>query len=51
MLGLNVHDISDYDRNFDYLLELDIVFSVELGLYISPDANMSRAYRKIGIRI
>ncbi|MGP1946903.1 MAG: hypothetical protein ACTS85_00475 [Arsenophonus sp. NC-PG7-MAG3] len=43
-LEFNVHDVNDYDSNRDYLLELEMVLSVKLGLYILANINIPGAY-------
>ncbi|MGP1947453.1 MAG: hypothetical protein ACTS85_03730 [Arsenophonus sp. NC-PG7-MAG3] len=50
-LEFNVNDIDGYSSNCDYLLELEMILSVKLGLYISANVNMPGAYLGIGIRI
>lgn len=52
-LGLDVHDVGDYRIGDEYrLLEPDMVFTIEPGLYIAPDArDVAAKWRGIGIRI
>ncbi|MGL9750365.1 MAG: Xaa-Pro aminopeptidase [Symbiopectobacterium sp.] len=51
-LGLDVHDVGDYDASErSRLLEPGMVLTVEPGLYIAPDAKVPHEYRGIGIRI
>ncbi len=52
-LGLDVHDVGDYRIGGEYrLLEPDMAFTIEPGLYIAPDAaGVAAKWRGIGIRI
>lgn len=52
-LGMDVHDVGDYKvENQWRLLEPGMVFTVEPGLYIQPDAKeVDKKWRGIGIRI
>ena len=52
-LGLDVHDVGDYRIDGQYrLLEPDMAFTIEPGLYIPPDASgVAAKWRGIGIRI
>ena len=52
-LGLDVHDVGDYRIDGHYrLLEPDMAFTIEPGLYITPDAaGVAAKWRGIGIRI
>ena len=52
-LGLDVHDVGDYRIDGEYqLLEPDMAFTIEPGLYIAPDAaGVAAKWRGIGIRI
>ena len=51
-LGLDVHDVGHYGTpNRDRTLEPGMVFTVEPGLYIAPDADVPEEYRGMGIRI
>ncbi|HET6603459.1 MAG TPA: Xaa-Pro aminopeptidase [Xanthomonadaceae bacterium] len=52
-LGMDVHDVGDYRIEGDYrLLEPGMVFTVEPGLYIAPDARgVAEKWRGIGVRI
>lgn len=52
-LGLDVHDVGDYRIGDEYrLLEADMAFTIEPGLYIAPDAaGVAAKWRGIGIRI
>jgi len=52
-LGLDVHDVGDYRIDGQYrLLEPDMAFTIEPGLYITPDAaGVAAKWRGIGIRI
>lgn len=51
-LGLDVHDEGNYKVNGqDRPLEPGMVITVEPGLYISSDANVSDRWKGIGIRI
>jgi len=52
-LGLDVHDVGEYRVAGDYReLEAGMVFTVEPGLYITPDAKgVPAKYRGIGIRV
>ena len=52
-LGLDVHDVGDYRIDGEYrLLEPDMAFTIEPGLYIPADApGVAAKWRGIGIRI
>lgn len=52
-LGLDVHDVGDYRIDGEYrLLEPDMAFTIEPGLYIPPDdTSVPARWRGIGIRI
>lgn len=52
-LGLDVHDVGDYRIDGDYrLLEPDMVFTVEPGLYIPPGSKgVAAKWQGIGVRI
>ncbi|QSX79535.1 aminopeptidase P N-terminal domain-containing protein [Agrilutibacter solisilvae] len=52
-LGLDVHDVGEYRFDGDSrLLEPGMVFTIEPGLYISPDdTSVEARWRGIGIRI
>ena len=50
-LGLDVHDVGDYSNERSRPLEIGMVITVEPGLYISSDADVSEQYKGIGIRI
>lgn len=52
-LGLDVHDVGDYRIDGQFrLLEPDMAFTIEPGLYIAPDASgVAAKWRGIGIRI
>lgn len=50
-LGLDVHDVGDYQQEGSRLLQPGMVLTVEPGLYIAPDADVPAVYRGIGIRI
>ncbi|MCG8277655.1 Xaa-Pro aminopeptidase [Stenotrophomonas sp. NLF4-10] len=52
-LGLDVHDVGDYKlAGESRLLEPGMVFTIEPGLYVSPDdASVEPRWRGIGIRI
>ncbi len=52
-LGLDVHDVGDYRVDGEFrLLEPDMAFTIEPGLYVAPDApGVAAKWRGIGIRI
>ena len=52
-LGLDVHDVGSYRGDVGpRVLEADMAFTVEPGLYVAPDAEIADArFRGIGIRI
>jgi Xaa-Pro aminopeptidase len=51
-LGLDVHDVGHYKLEKKWRsLELDMVFTVEPGIYISPSADVDEKWWNIGIRI
>ena len=50
-LGLDVHDVGNYDVDRSRILEPGMVLTVEPGLYIAMDADVPAQYRGIGIRI
>ena len=51
-LGLDVHDVGSYRSDGEpQRLEPGIVFTVEPGLYVAPDAEVPAAFRGIGVRI
>src|SRR5690625_4401673 len=52
-LGLDVHDVGEYRIEQDSrLIEPGMVFTVEPGIYVPPDAvDVDRKWRGIGIRI
>ncbi len=50
-LGLDVHDVGNYDTDRSRVLEPGMVLTVEPGLYIATDADVPAQYRGIGIRI
>ncbi|MFP8877542.1 MAG: aminopeptidase P N-terminal domain-containing protein, partial [Myxococcota bacterium] len=52
-LGLDVHDVGSYRGDVGpRVLEADMAFTVEPGLYVSPDAEVAdERFRGIGIRI
>ncbi|MGE4459910.1 MAG: aminopeptidase P N-terminal domain-containing protein [Stenotrophomonas sp.] len=52
-LGLDVHDVGDYKlAGESRLLEAGMVFTIEPGLYVSPDdTSVAPRWRGIGIRI
>lgn len=52
-LGLDVHDVGDYRVGGEFrLLEPDMAFTIEPGIYIAPDApGVAAKWRGIGIRI
>jgi len=54
-LGLDVHDVGDYDidedRRQNRAFEPGMIMTIEPGLYIPLDAEVDEKYRGIGIRI
>ncbi|MCO5095065.1 MAG: Xaa-Pro aminopeptidase [Xanthomonadaceae bacterium] len=52
-LGLDVHDVGEYRIDGEFrVLEPDMAFTIEPGLYIAPDApGVAAKWRGIGIRI
>jgi Xaa-Pro aminopeptidase len=52
-LGLDVHDVGSYRVDGEpRVLESGLVFTVEPGVYIAPDAEIADArFRGIGVRI
>lgn len=50
-LGLDVHDVGFIGDERDRPFEIGMVFTIEPGVYISPDANVPDQYKGIGIRI
>lgn len=51
-IGLDVHDVGDYKvAGESRLLEPGMVFTVEPGLYIAPNAKVAAKWQGIGIRI
>lgn len=52
-LGLDVHDVGDYRIDGEFrLLEPDMAFTIEPGLYIPPDAaGVPAKWRGLGVRI
>ncbi|MEM9304094.1 MAG: aminopeptidase P N-terminal domain-containing protein [Pseudomonadota bacterium] len=51
-LGLDVHDVGDYRVDgHSRELEKGMVFTVEPGVYIPPDADVDERWRGIGVRI
>lgn len=52
-LGLDVHDVGAYEDKpgVSALLQENMVFTVEPGIYIRPDADVAPEYWNIGVRI
>lgn len=51
-LGLDVHDVGDYKVSQEWrLLEPGMIMTIEPGIYISPDDDVSKDFHNIGIRI
>lgn len=50
-LGLDVHDVGEYNEERSRTLEVGMVITVEPGLYISEDADVPAQYKGIGVRI
>ena len=51
-LGLDVHDAGAYTNDDGYrALELNMVLTVEPGIYVQPDLDCDPRFRGIGIRI
>ncbi|HEY3486781.1 MAG TPA: Xaa-Pro aminopeptidase [Gammaproteobacteria bacterium] len=51
-LGMDVHDVGDYKVDTEWrLLEPGMTFTVEPGLYFTPDKNLPVELHNIGIRI
>lgn len=51
-LGMDVHDVGSYKVNNEWReLRAGMVFTVEPGIYISPEAPVELRWRGIGVRI
>ena len=51
-LGLDVHDVGLYQQEKQWRpLEENMVFTVEPGIYIAPEANVDEKWRGIAVRI
>lgn len=50
-LGLDVHDVGEYNEERSRTLEVGMVITVEPGLYISEEADVPAQYKGIGVRI
>jgi Xaa-Pro aminopeptidase len=51
-LGLDVHDVGCYKRDKKWRpLEVNMVFTVEPGIYISPSTDVDEKWWNIGVRI
>ncbi|VFP80300.1 Xaa-Pro aminopeptidase [Candidatus Erwinia haradaeae] len=50
-IGLDVHDVGSYGKNYNRILKPGMALTIEPGLYIIANKNVPKKYHGIGIRI